>query len=255
MTRLPSVHGRTLAVVAVALVLALAGCSFAGDDPATTTTDGPGPGADGGDGGVGAIDSLADVAAVGDDAAPESFTITSNTRVSDDDGAVIENRTIQVADGTAFTETRRQVTGTNESVTVTETYTAGNATFLRHTGPGTETSTYERLPRSETGLPGVAALAERFEFEHERTDGGHRFTVDSPDQVAEDTFDGEVRNVSVVVIVSEAGVVTELRYDLVVVTDDGVIEYHTDRVVTDRGSTTISAPDWLAEARQRTPPV
>jgi hypothetical protein len=246
---------RTLAVVAVALVLALAGCGSTGDSTATPTAEGPGPGGDGGDGGVGAIDSLADLATTGDDAAPESFTITSNTRVTDDDGAVIENRTIRVADGTAFTETRRRVTGTNESVTVTETYTTENATFVRHTVPGAEASTYERLPRSETGLPGVAALAERFEFEHERTDGGHRFTVDSPDQVAEDTFDGEVRNVSVVVIVSEAGVVTELRYDLVLVTDNGVIEYHTDRVVTDRGSTTVSAPDWLAEARQRTPPV
>lgn len=244
---------QALAVVAVAVLLALAGCGSGGDGAATTASPGAG---DGSGGTVGEIDELADVAAVGDGAAPASFTITSTTRISDEEGTVFQNRTVRVGpDGTAFTETRRRVTGPDESASVSETYTTGDVTYVRHSVPDVEAATYERVSRSAADLPGVAALAESFDFEHERIDGRHRFTVDSAEQVAADAFDGEVRSVSIVVIVSDAGVVTELRYDLVVQTDDGTVEYHTERTVTRRGSTTVSAPEWLSEAEDRTPPV
>lgn len=196
-----------------------------------------------------------------DGATPKSFTVTTVTRIGDADGTVVVNRTLRVGpDGAVHTETRRRVTGSNGSVTVTETYTTENVTYVCHTVPGTDASTYERVATdddADESLVGVRALDEQFEFAHERADdGSHRFTVDSADQVVGDPWDGEVQCVSVVVVVTASGVVTELDYDLVLTTagGSGTVEYHTDRTVSERGSTSVAPPEWLPEAKPRTRP-
>jgi hypothetical protein len=128
---------------------------------------------------------------------------------------------------------------------------------VRTTSPDANASTYRHVPAGSGGnASGVAALGEGFDFDHAPTgDGGHRYTVDSADQIAGETaWNGEVRNVSIVVVVDESGIVTELRYDVTVDESDGTFEYRTDRRVTRRGSTTVTVPAWLPEAKLRTPP-
>jgi len=308
---------RAVAVAAVALLVALAGCGFLGggsssETPAddgsdgdglpplsgTTATsgggdggqDGPtaapdggstdaptggtdGPGTDSGDAtptdrsgespsptATPGTPSLSDVLASPDERAEQSFTVTVDTLIDDTGpGAVRENRTVRRgADGTAFAETRRSVTGPNASTLLIESYTApANGTYVRTTTPGSNASTYQHVPAgSGANATGVAALDDQFDFDYAPTgDGGHRYTVDSADQIVGETaWDGRVRNISVVVVVSESGLVTELRYDVTVTEDDGTFEYHTDRSVSGLGTTTVTAPEWLDEAKTRTPP-
>jgi len=204
--------------------------------------------------------ALSEVLASPDERAAASFTVSVDTLINDTEpGVVVENRTVRRgANGTAFAETRRRVTGPNASTLLIESYTtAENGTYVRTTTPDANASTYQHLPAGSGGNgSGVAALGEGFDFDYAPTgDGGHRYTVDSADQIAGETaWNGEVRNVSIVVVVDESGIVTELRYDVTVDESDGTFEYRTDRRVTRRGSTTVTVPAWLPEAKLRTPP-
>ncbi|WP_436903513.1 DUF7537 family lipoprotein [Halovenus halobia] len=258
---------RKLLVVAVlALAVALAGCgSSGGSDPTDSddnSADSPdpdnGPGDSGNGTSDGPVEEISDVALTGEDAASvESFTIRIETAISSDGETVTENRTLRVgSDGHVYGVTRRSVPDANNSVTVTESYRAEQWTFLRHTVPDSDGSTYERVRIGETAeLSGVERLDNEFDFVHERTgEQRHRFTVNSTDQVVGDgPSDGTLENVSVTVVV-EDGLITELDYKFVTATDEGTMQYETHRTVSDRGQTSVSEPDWLTEARGRTPP-
>lgn len=257
---------RQLFIVALlALFVVLAGCSGSGgSDPADgdgsdgtadpgNQTDDPGTGT-----GDGPIEDIADVAATGADATSvESFTMQIDTAISNGGETITENRTLEVGgDGHVYGETRRHVPSANDSVTITESYRAEQWTFLRHTTPDSSVSAYERVPvEASTDVSGVERLDDQFAFDHERTgEQRHRFTVSSTEQVVGDgPTSGTLRNVSVTVVVEE-GLVTRLDYEFVTATGDGVVRYDTSRSVSDRGQTAVSEPDWLTEARGRTPP-
>jgi hypothetical protein len=258
---------RQLLVIALlALVVVLAGCSGSGGSDPADSDDGasdagdPENQADGAGNGTvdGPIEDIADVAVTGEDAtSTESLTIQIDTAISNGGETITENQTLEVGgDGHVYGETRRHVSGANDTVTITESYRAEQWTFLRHTTPDSNASTYERIPVEESSdITGIERLDDSFEFTHERMgEQRHRFTVNSTDQVVGDgPSSGTFRNVSVAVVV-EDGVVTELEYEFVTATDEGVVRYDTSRSVSDRGQTDVSEPDWLTEARGRTPP-
>ncbi len=249
---------RLMATVAVVAVLVLAGCSSFGggsadtadgDSPANNTdTRGESPATNGST----AVDSLSDALASGPETR-ESYTATIDTSISQNGTTVVENTTVEVgAGGTAYAETVREVMGPNASTVVTESYTASNVTLSRYTTMEANVSSYDATRAGVDDLTGIDGFASQFEFSHEQTgDGTHRFTADSADQVVGEMPGEAVEDVSVVVIV-ESGIVTDLQYDLTVSTDSGTVEYHTDRTVIDRGSTTVTEPDWLQTARERT---
>lgn len=247
---------RKLLVVAVlALAVALAGCGGSGGSDPADSDDNAG---DSGNGtSDGPIEDIGDVALTGEDAASvESFTIRIETAISSDGETVTENQTLRVGSGGhVYGETRRHVPSANESVTITESYRAEQWTFLRHTTPDSNASAYERVPIEDSVNSGIERLDEQFEFTHKRTgEEAHRFTVNSTDQVTGDSpADGTLENVSVTVVV-ENGLVTELDYEFVSATDEGSARYDTRRMVSERGETSVSEPDWLTEARGRTPP-
>lgn len=258
-----------VATAVVAVLVLLAGCSgFGGSSTATETGETPvindtaspdGETADGTTGTDemnGTVQNVSDVA-LGAEASDNSYTITMDTHIEDDEGAVIENRTLEVgSDGRVAGETRRRVTGNNESTLVTHSYTSDSVTFLRHTGPEVNVSIYERVSAENVSTrSGFATLDDQFAFAHEQTgEDTHRFTVDSVDQVAKSATDGTVENISVTVVV-ESGIVTRLDYDLWLSTADGPVEYHTTRTVSNRGSTAVSPPEWLQQAENRTLPL
>jgi hypothetical protein len=250
---------RKLLVIAVlALSVALAGCGGSGGSDPVNSGDSSGePGDSGNETSDGPVENIADVALTGADASGESFTIQTETAISSDGETITENRTLRVGtDGHVYGETRRHVPSANESVTITESYRAEQWTFLRHTVPDSEVSTYERVPIGDSAdLSSLQQLDEQFEFAHGRIgEQRHRFTVNSTDQVVGDgSTDGTPENVSVTVVV-EDGLVTELDYAFATATDGGLVRYETHRTVSDRGRTSVSEPDWLTEARGRTPP-
>lgn len=257
---------KLLVIALLALAVALAGCGGSdGSDPADSDDGSEGPsdpdsgGDDSGNGsGEEPVEDIADVALTGEDATSiESFTIQIDTAISSDSETITENRTLRVgSDGHVYGESRRHVPSANDSVTITESYRGEQWTFLRHTSPDSNASVYERVPIEDSAdLTGIERLDEQFEFNHERTgEDSHRFTVDSTDQVAGDgPTDGTLEDVSVTVVV-EDGLVTELNYEFVTATDEGEVRYDTRRTVSDRGQTSVSEPDWLTQARGRTPP-
>lgn len=252
---------RLLLAGAVALLIVLAGCS-ALDDLGGGLPDAAGSGADGtaapgGSGGAGEA-TLAAVTDGGTADGNRSFTVSVESRVSDGAGALVERQTVRVgADGRVYADTFRRTTGGNETTLRTQYYSVGETTFVRRGVPSLRTAGYERAHREELGATSTPALDEQFAFDHERTDdGGHRFTVDSVDQVRERPAESEVTNVSAVVLVDDSGVLQRLTYDLTVETVDGErLTYHTEREVSAVGETTVAAPEWLPTARNRTAPL
>ena len=81
---------------------------------------------------------------------------------------------------------------------------------------------------------------------------GHLCVVDEGDLQGE----GEVTEVSARLLVDgETGLVTETRYRLKRVSEDGrSVTVENKRVLSDLGATSVPTPAWLSEARQRTTP-
>jgi hypothetical protein len=234
---------RALTTVAVVAVVVVAGCNgldVGGIADGDTTTDSA------------PVETLSDAVTTG--AGQSAATIHIDTRISGNGTTVVENTTVRVGpNGSVHTERSRRFPDANVSNAITESYTEGNVTLSRYTTSDSNVSTYDY---TVTGAPtafGVERLDEQFEFTHERVgERTHRFTVDSTDQITGSVpVEGTVENVSAVAVV-ESRLLVELRYELDIATDAGVVEYRTVRTVSDRGSTTVSEPEWLSDARQRT---
>jgi hypothetical protein len=266
------------AALAVALLLVTAGCaSFVpflegsgGPTEETTSTtsmtDREGPrstttGGQTGDG-TGSETTLASVTsnqtAALEDAG--SFTLLAETRIADDRGALVETRRTRVGDdGRVYVNSTRRVTASETPTLLVEYYSEDETVFVREGLLGGNASTYERRQRSGVGNESATAGRESaFDFAHERTaDGDHRFTVDSVDQIDGDLQgEGEVTEVSARLLVDgETGLVTETRYHLKRVSEDGrSVTVESKRVLSDLGATSVPTPAWLSEARQRTTP-
>lgn len=229
------------------LLVALSGCSFLGvEDP----FGGPGAG-----GSAAFADVTANQSAALDRAG--SFTLSVETTTDTGSQSVDETQTIR-ADrdaGVSASRIEREISGANETTLTTDTFTAGERTYLRHVVPGQAAYSYEVHESNSIANGSTPSnLAAQFAFDHQRTDdGNHLFTVDSADQIRSDTGLDQVENVSVQVRVdAESGLITDLTYHLALTGTGGTTTYHTERSLTDVGSTTVSAPHWLDTAANRT---
>ncbi|MCU4801554.1 PQQ-binding-like beta-propeller repeat protein [Halobacteria archaeon HArc-gm2] len=247
MTRTGAPIRRALPVVALTLLVVLSGCSFLGvDDP----FGGPST-----SGSAAFADVTANQSAALDRAG--SFTLSVETTTRNGSRSVEETQTIR-ADrdaGVAASRIVRKVSGPNETTLTTDSFTTGDRTYLRHVDP--ERSSYSYEVHESDAVANWSApsnLSAQFAFDHRRTDGGdHRFVVDSAEQIRSDDGVDQVENVSIRVRVDgDSGLITDLTYHLALSGTGGTTTYHTERSLTDVGSTAVSAPHWLDTAADRT---
>lgn len=260
MAGLLSSWGTHQVAVAITLVLfvALSGCNAVDEsdlDSVLNGDDSPLP--DASNGGSNQIQDISDIISTKESVSNEvdSFTINITTRMANTDGTVIKNKTTRVDSGGSqmYADTYRRVRGPTENTTRTEYFSSGNVTFVRHTVPGVNASSYERLQSVElVDFSRLQKFDAHFDFNHERVeDGKHRFTVNSVDQIVGETpNDGEIEKIKMEVVIDENGLLRYLLYDMTVNTANGKVRYHTEWEVSNIGRTSVKPPDWLEEARK-----
>jgi hypothetical protein len=273
-TILPS--KRTLLIVFVVLLVTLAGCSGGpGDDGGDSDSDGTETDDGGPDdqamsalGGSGEEVMQAHQAALEDQ---ETFTVVVNTTLSNFD----------VGTGQAAGSDSGTIDGLFEVDSTTgETYgvmtigsTQGTMTIEQYSPPNEEVS-YTRMEmggqpfysRTETGgvmqnasMPGDASFFDAVEFESEGTvtrDGRtlEKYVVTGTDQVAEESvFGGTVSDITMTVFVDQStGLLSEVDWEYTYEGPDGQqadseMRFRYEAV----GSTTVTQPDWLEEAKSQ----
>ena len=264
---------RPLAVLAVAALLVLAGCSGAGPGGGPTNDDGGAAGAAGGDapsptptptGPVYELPSSGDaLAAAHDEALREAGSFTAETNVTSRDGetgrtlSVVATTAVDVEADTALM--RATVGGADQTV-----YVAADGTAYQRTTTG-DTATYQRLEAAPdlTGfyeLP-VAPLVDRATLVHVGRDrvGGVAVSVYEVTDLEALVTPGQVGSVGSVGVeslesfevrlaIDDHGLVRDLYYH-VEVDLDGATRAITMRVTyTDLGATAVERPDWVDEA-------
>jgi len=253
---------KQIAAVAVPALLVFAGCSAGGDGGATTAPETNGASADG----EPVYDSPLDGATVAEnhesvvrDAGTFTLASTSNQTQGNQSFGVESSTAVDLESGAYFS---RQAAG---SQTV-EQYGFGNGTaFQRVSAAGQVRYTIPQQTPNTSQLAGsqLESFVGSFEFSHagtESVDGTETdvYEASGVEDLNESApgFAGlDVENVSSIdahVRITDEGLVKQFGYSLTLSTGSGEASVSTDQRYVEVGSTTVSEPAWLDDARENT---
>lgn len=263
---------KQIAAIAVATLLVFAGCSAGGDGGGTTaapeTTDAPTDAAtteaSGGDGPIYESPLEAATVATNHESVVReagSFTLssTSNQTQGDQSRSVESTVSADLSSG-AYLSTQ------DASGRLVETFGYGNGTAYQRFVIDNE-SRYSVPPQtpnaSQLAGGSIESFVNAFQFDHtgtESVDGTDTDVYEASgfedlNQSAEgfgELDEENVSNVNARVYVADSGLVKQFEYSLTVQTESGEVSIAIVQQYVDVGSTTVSEPPWIDEARENT---
>ncbi|MFB6107097.1 MAG: hypothetical protein ABEJ70_09005 [Halobacteriaceae archaeon] len=267
--------------VVLSVLLLVAGCAGTTGDSGdgavptgTTSPDATSGGAGGGDGGAGGDDGLLlgdrqveALRSAGSFTVTEHFTITNESGAQfgfGQDGSVLQ---VDLENDASYAESRMAVPGSSGENSVEQlVYTGPDGVSLvrSETRMGDQVVTsYRAYDPGEFGFDAEAfewqGTAFQFDLRDYAPDGYREAGTDTVDGVPvtryeadrseRDPRSGESVDATVSFAVDGDGLVREYDVTAHLTTEDGEGTMHYGYTVTDVGSTTVTEPDWLSEAR------